>query len=235
MHPRMPVLKVTCLFHRSLAIVVLSLVSCQSTVDVQPSVEKKHVVGEKPPPHFTGTWVTHYANGVKSCEKGYRDGKRHGRWRVWRPSGAKLYDGLYKDGLSNGKWTSWHENGQVKRERHYKLGRRHDASTLWDQEGKIVSVKRYQSDGTLLWTDHYEGGEFAFREVVPTFEERRREVQQKVAQIKTGMTRAQVQQIFKRQDGGLSGSSSTRYYEGSEVMVEVLMTGQAALGDLRIE
>ena len=221
MHPRRPVLKVAYFLHRSLVVGVLSLLSCETNVDVQPSVERKHLVGEKPPPHFTGTWVTWYANGGKACEDSYRNGKRHGKWRHWRPNGSRGYEGAYKDGLSNGKWTWWHENGQVKRESHYRLGRRHDASTRRDEEGKIVSVKRYQSGGALLWTDHYEDGKFAFCEAVPTFEERRGEVQKRVAQIRIGMTRSKVEKIFKQRDGGINGSSSTRYYEGAEVMVEV--------------
>jgi hypothetical protein len=46
------------------------------------------------------------------------------------------------------------------------------------------------------------------------------EVTARAAKIKVGMTRAEVQMIFTRQDGGLSGAAS-RYYEDPEVKIEV--------------
>jgi hypothetical protein len=42
-----------------------------------------------------------------------------------------------------------------------------------------------------------------------------------VSRIKQGTTRADMMKMFPQEDGGLSGPSSTRYYFGSEVMVEV--------------
>ncbi|MES2462375.1 MAG: hypothetical protein V4671_17465 [Armatimonadota bacterium] len=48
-----------------------------------------------------------------------------------------------------------------------------------------------------------------------------RKVRARAAAIKPGTKRAAVEKIFLRQDGGVSVPSSTRYYEGSEIMVEV--------------
>jgi len=47
------------------------------------------------------------------------------------------------------------------------------------------------------------------------------EVQQKARQLAAGMTRADVEQLFHEQDGGLQGATNTRYYEEPEVMIEV--------------
>jgi len=41
-----------------------------------------------------------------------------------------------------------------------------------------------------------------------------------VSRIKQGTTRADMRKMFPQEDGGLSGPGSTRYYFGSEVMVE---------------
>jgi hypothetical protein len=41
-----------------------------------------------------------------------------------------------------------------------------------------------------------------------------------VSRIKQGTTRADMRKIFPQEDGGFSGPGSTRYYFGSEVMVE---------------
>ena len=46
-------------------------------------------------------------------------------------------------------------------------------------------------------------------------------VADKVAVIKIGMRRREVEEKLQNQDGGASGPGSTRYYEGWEVMVEV--------------
>lgn len=47
------------------------------------------------------------------------------------------------------------------------------------------------------------------------------EVRVQAEQIRAGTTRAEVEKIFTRRDGGLQGWSRTRYYAGEEVMVEV--------------
>jgi hypothetical protein len=39
--------------------------------------------------------------------------------------------------------------------------------------------------------------------------------------VMAGATRAQVEQVFTRPDGGISGPHASRYYMGDEVMVEV--------------
>jgi hypothetical protein len=56
---------------------------------------------------------------------------------------------------------------------------------------------------------------------VATFEERWQRAKALADAIRVGTRRADVEKIFREEDGGLSGPGSTRYYEGEEVMVEV--------------
>lgn len=53
-----------------------------------------------------------------------------------------------------------------------------------------------------------------------TFEQRFAKIKLLAAGIRVGTRRADVEKVFPIQDGGISGPSSTRYYAGSEVMVE---------------
>lgn len=53
------------------------------------------------------------------------------------------------------------------------------------------------------------------------FEERFREAKKVAVSVRIGTTRKDIEKIFPQEDGGLSGPGSTRYYLGSEVMVEV--------------
>jgi len=54
-----------------------------------------------------------------------------------------------------------------------------------------------------------------------TFEQRFVQVKALAAGIRSGTRRADIEKVFPVQDGGVSGPGSTRYYAGSEVMVEV--------------
>jgi hypothetical protein len=53
-----------------------------------------------------------------------------------------------------------------------------------------------------------------------TFEQRFTQIKALVGGIRVGTRRSDVEKVFPLQDGGISGPSSTRYYAGSEVMVE---------------
>ena len=55
----------------------------------------------------------------------------------------------------------------------------------------------------------------------PSYEIRLQEVQSLAATIAPGTTREDIDRVFPQEDGGVSDSRATRYYLGSEVMVEV--------------
>ena len=47
------------------------------------------------------------------------------------------------------------------------------------------------------------------------------DLQRKTRRLAVGMSRAEVEKVFRERDGGLQGATSTRYYEESEIMIEV--------------
>jgi hypothetical protein len=55
----------------------------------------------------------------------------------------------------------------------------------------------------------------------PSREERLEAAREIASRVTVGTTRADVEKIFPKQDGGISGPFSSRYYLGAEVMVEV--------------
>jgi hypothetical protein len=55
----------------------------------------------------------------------------------------------------------------------------------------------------------------------PSHQQRIQQARLLVSKIKQGTARADIEKMFPQEDGGLMGSGSTRYYLGSEVMVEV--------------
>jgi hypothetical protein len=56
---------------------------------------------------------------------------------------------------------------------------------------------------------------------IRTHEERMAEVKEIVKGITVGMTREEVEKIFKVKDGGLQDSSTQRYYEHPEIKITV--------------
>ena len=54
-----------------------------------------------------------------------------------------------------------------------------------------------------------------------SYESKLAEVERKAAQVKIGMTRAEVELLFREHDGGIQGPTVSRYYEHPEVMIEI--------------
>src|SRR5262249_1404581 len=61
----------------------------------------------------------------------------------------------------------------------------------------------------------------SLQDIRMSHEARLAEVTKRASQIKTGMTRLEVEKIFLHPDGGISGPNSSRYYEDPEVKIEV--------------
>jgi hypothetical protein len=96
-----------------------------------------------PPADFTGVWTTYYANGRRSHEIHYAEGKYSGTFTSFRadgsmtyvqtydrhtidgeelgfyPSGKVMYRSYYRKGKQIGTWTSYHEDGTVKGTREF--------------------------------------------------------------------------------------------------------------------
>jgi len=56
---------------------------------------------------------------------------------------------------------------------------------------------------------------------VATHKAKLEEVKKKASQVSVGMTRSEVELLFREKDGGVQGPSVSRYYEHPEVMIEI--------------
>ncbi len=84
-----------------------------------------------------------YANGQKSSEGIFRDGKLYGLTTTWYENGQKMDEGIWKDGIPDGLRTSWYPNGQ-------KSGK-----TLYE-DGVVISSKCWDEDGNEIDCDELE-------------------------------------------------------------------------------
>ncbi len=66
-----------------------------------------------------------------------------------------------------------------------------------------------------------DNGWFARGQAGMTYALRVQQAKELVPQIKTGMTREEVEKILPWQDGGISGPDASRYYFGAQVMIEI--------------
>ena len=60
-----------------------------------------------------GAWTQWHSNGRVAVEGGHRRGAEHGRWTFFDSEGRKVQEGAYRDGLADGRWTYWHASGAV--------------------------------------------------------------------------------------------------------------------------
>jgi hypothetical protein len=70
----------------------------------------------------TDVRVIRLEDGTRYMRCSYVDGKRHGKWTLWRPDGTVLAEGQYVAGRRHGQWTTY------------------------DAEGKSVTTTQWQDD-----------------------------------------------------------------------------------------
>lgn len=143
--------------------------------------ERAMSVWVKPPPKFTGKWVTFHVNGQKHHEIEYRDGGYHGTLIAyydngrrafeqhyqnglangpdigWFRDGARSYTGQYRAGNRDGTWTHWHENGAIRSQEQLEDGRPHGVTTRWHPDGQKQHETHFV-DGVQHGTDTYWDG-----------------------------------------------------------------------------
>ena len=56
-----------------------------------------------------------FADGNVSGEGRFKDGKRHGKWKLYLRNGQLKATGKYVEGELDGHWEWWRENGQPRR------------------------------------------------------------------------------------------------------------------------
>lgn len=77
-----------------------------------------------------------FASGEKWFERGYRGGKKQGKWTTWHMNGHIDEEGEYEDDRQTGKWTSWWPDGKKRCETDYSFGIV-KCSVEWDQNGNL--------------------------------------------------------------------------------------------------
>lgn len=74
----------------------------------------------------------------------YKDGRKHGEYRIWWGSGQLMTKSTYVEGSLNGLETEWYENGQMSSQCDHKDGKPHGIYTTWYENGKKWSETTYE-------------------------------------------------------------------------------------------
>jgi antitoxin component YwqK of YwqJK toxin-antitoxin module len=120
----------------------------------------------EPPKGYSGPWVTYYVNGVVSHDIVYKTGS-YVRLRVFYANGQRTYEQNYVNGrvegpeigfhengkkaysiqtfggVKTGRWTWWHDNGKLASEETYVNGKREGPATRWRADGSKSTVFHY--------------------------------------------------------------------------------------------
>ena len=88
----------------------------------------------------------YFANGNRSAEGSYDNGKTDGTWSWWYEDGKKKSKGNYKKGKQTGSWSWWHENGDRAREGDFLNGRKAGQWTSWYDNGRKSEEGLYFND-----------------------------------------------------------------------------------------
>ena len=107
---------------------------------------------------FTGKAVSFYANGQKSKELTYKDGKCDGLSSWWFQNGQKSVERNYRDGKYDGLVNFWYENGQKKSEVNYMNGQHHGLWTKWYENGQCKEtgnfIEGWPHEHKIGWYDN---------------------------------------------------------------------------------
>ncbi len=95
--------------------------------------------------HETGPVTYYYADGRKSYEANYIEGKKNGFSTVWYQNGQKQWQTVFHEGLTNGVWREWYPDGKRKFEANYSDGKLEGLATWWHENGHIWQERSYQN------------------------------------------------------------------------------------------
>lgn len=80
-----------------------------------------------------------------SCN--YRHNDFHGRYREWHNNGQLNQECYYQNGLLHGRYREWHENGRILQDCSYRNGSLHGRYRRWNLNGvKAVPDRYYYTD-----------------------------------------------------------------------------------------
>ena len=124
-----------------------------SAVVWKPNEQKCPVTNVK---NGNGVRVVYNADGFKSWERNFKDGKQDGLETGWYRNGQKSEQANYKDRKKDGPATYWYESGQKRKETIWKDGKLMSA-VHWKPNGEKCPVTNLK-DGNGVGVDYNEDG-----------------------------------------------------------------------------
>lgn len=126
------------------------LLECSYTLNTSSNVfthcaliEQMRSIWVEPPTNFTGVWRTYWANGQKSGEGYYKDGKPDGDGIGFYSDGAKVLVHHWVNGVSEGEEIGFYRSGRIKYKGQYKIGKQVGHWFWYKEDGSIESEKDY--------------------------------------------------------------------------------------------
>lgn len=132
---------------------------------------------------YTGLWRDWSADGTKTYEGHFKNGKEEGKHTEWYPqkwtdkltirSKTEYVNGIrhgteqsyyrngqlwisenYKHGINHGKYLNFFDNGQIRYDYSWKDGKRDGSWKKWNINGKLISDKQYKAGKEILNPDN---------------------------------------------------------------------------------
>lgn len=84
-----------------------------TTTSYHENGEVKEILSFNEEKELNGICYAYNKDGVLVGVASYKDGVKHGTWKVWRNNGTIAYKIKYKDGKKVGKWKVYDEDGNL--------------------------------------------------------------------------------------------------------------------------
>lgn len=89
------------------------------TLSYYENGQVKEVLSFNEEEKLDGTCYAYNQDGILIGIANYKDGVKHGEWKIWREDGTLAYEMYYEKGEKVGKWKSYNEKGELIKERDY--------------------------------------------------------------------------------------------------------------------
>jgi hypothetical protein len=96
-----------------------------------------------PPADFTGVWTTYYANGRRSHEVHYAEGKYSGTFTAFRPDGSMTYVQTYDRHTIDGEELGFYPSGKVMYRMQYRQGNQVGTWTSYHEDGTVKGTREF--------------------------------------------------------------------------------------------
>jgi antitoxin component YwqK of YwqJK toxin-antitoxin module len=81
--------------------------------------EVKEVLSFNDKNQLDGTCFSYTPDGLQISIASYKDGVKHGEWKIWRENGALAYEMYYENGEKVGTWKQYDEAGNLIKKRDF--------------------------------------------------------------------------------------------------------------------